>query len=164
MPAYGGLLLGAKSPKFTVRVTQKHIDDAIECDAYHCMIADAVTESFPGKRAKRQASYVSVDLQTIRFSDLDKRQKYRYLTPRRVQKMILDFDAGRKDAIKPMTFTIEEGQVYATGWRAQRAPSSKRTPSRTPTGPRKTPMPPQMRRFGLCLFQGHKGRHNAAEA
>src|SRR5262249_16706467 len=47
-------------PRVTVEVMQQHIDQAMEKDSNHCMIAEAIKETLP------KATHVSVDLQTIR--------------------------------------------------------------------------------------------------
>ena len=51
------------SPQLTINVTEADIAKAIKRDSNHCMIADAIKHTVPGVRN------VSVDLQTIRWSD-----------------------------------------------------------------------------------------------
>lgn len=82
-----------------VRVTEAHIKNGIAKDSHHCMIADAVKECCP------TAQYITVDLQTIRFTDPAKRQRVKYLTPAAAQSALLKFDRGDK-TIRPFTFAL----------------------------------------------------------
>jgi hypothetical protein len=76
------------STSYTIRVTDEIITQATARDSSHCMIAEAVKASIPG------VARVSVDLQTIRFTKDGKR--YTFLTPRRGQEVLIDFDQGRR--------------------------------------------------------------------
>jgi murein DD-endopeptidase MepM/ murein hydrolase activator NlpD len=80
--------------RVTIQVTADDIATAIPKDSGHCAIADAIARQIPG--AKR----VSVDLQTIRWSDADTR--YTYLTPRAAQLFLLAFDQGNEDYCQPL--------------------------------------------------------------
>lgn len=91
------------APRATVQVTQHEIDTAVPRDSGHCMIADAV------KRAIPHAKGISVDLQSIRFTDREKNLRYTFLTPRSAQLALLDFDAGRKP--EPFAFQLRGAMV-----------------------------------------------------
>jgi hypothetical protein len=52
------------------------------------MVADAVKRAFPN------AIRIRVDLQTIRWTDPVKQERYIYLTPAQAQQYIIAFDAG----------------------------------------------------------------------
>lgn len=93
----------ALAPRLTVEVTHEIISQSVQRDSSHCMIADAVRAAFP------TATHVSVDLQTIRFSDPDKNLRYTYLTPRSGQIGLVEFDQGI--APVPMRFQLRNGQV-----------------------------------------------------
>jgi hypothetical protein len=95
-------------PQFMVHVTQADIDVAIPANSGHCMIADAVKRAFSRSR-RRSAFAVSVDLQTIRFTNLEKRVRYVYLTPPVAQRGLLQFDQGIKPT--PFSFRLRHGQV-----------------------------------------------------
>lgn len=95
------------SPQLKVELTREGIDAAKERDSSHCMIAEAVKTAFPG------AAYVSVDLQTIRFSDPEKHLRYTYLTPRTAQIALVNFDQGRTP--EPFAFRLGRGQVTRSG-------------------------------------------------
>ena len=73
-----------------VEVTEEVIADSIQRDSSHCMIADAVRKAVP------TASYVAVDLQTIRFTDKENRRRYVFLTPRKAQELLVKFDQGER--------------------------------------------------------------------
>jgi hypothetical protein len=92
-----------KAPRVIVEVTQDLIDNSIERDSSHCMIAEAVKLAYPA------AQRVSVDLQTIRFSDPNRRLRYVYLTPRTGQLALVDFDQGTPP--EPFDMRLQSGQV-----------------------------------------------------
>lgn len=98
-----------RSPRVTIDVTTDLIEGSKERDSSHCMIAEAVKAAVPG------ASFVSVDLQTIRFSDPKKRLRYTYLTPRSAQIALIEFDQGM--APEPFSFQLRHGQVTFSGQR-----------------------------------------------
>jgi hypothetical protein len=55
-------------------VRRNHIDEAIKNDSHHCMIHDAIKEYLG-------VQFISVDTQSIRFSDPATKERYVYLTP-----------------------------------------------------------------------------------
>lgn len=99
----------ARAPKVVLPVTMEQIETATKADSSHCMIADAIKAAVPG------AANVSVDLQTIRFSDPKKRRRYVYLTPRRAQEALIEFDQGR--GVEPFEVTLRGGHVTAMNQR-----------------------------------------------
>ena len=78
------------SPNFVIRVTQQIIDTAVPKDSNHCMVADAIKAALP------EAASVTVDLQSVRFSDPSRGLRYVYLTPRIAQEALILFDEGMK--------------------------------------------------------------------
>jgi len=96
-----------RAPRLDVQVTQEHIDNAIRRDSGHCMIADAVRDAIPS------ATWVSVDLATIRYTDEARGQRFIYLTPGYAQKALLQWD----DGVKPEPFRIRQNaaQIVMTG-------------------------------------------------
>lgn len=96
-----------RAPRFTLKVDAETIAESCERDSSHCMIAESVRVSFPN--AKR----ISVDLQTIRFSDADKGLRYTYLTPRTAQIALIDFDQGRPP--EPFEVRLSGGMVTRAG-------------------------------------------------
>lgn len=95
------------SPRVRVHVTQEIIDASTRRDSSHCMIADAIKAAVP------EAAYVSVDLATIRFTDLNAGCRYVYLTPRHAQSALLAFDQGKKP--EPFTVQLSGAHVLMTG-------------------------------------------------
>ena len=95
------------SPIVKVDVTQEIIDDSCQRDSSHCMIAEAVREALP------TATYISVDLATIRFTDPQAGRRYIYLTPRKAQEEILRFDQGEKS--EPFSIKLQGAHVLPTG-------------------------------------------------
>jgi hypothetical protein len=139
--------LGA--PRFDVTITTALIVQSEKRDSSHCMIADGV------KLARPKARFVSVDIQTIRFSEKGKR--YVYLTPRRAQVALVRFDQGLPtEAFK---FQLRNGQSTSshTPKKTVRAHLRKpRAPGAVPDkiGGRTPPRVPITRRsFGLRAMQ-----------
>ena len=91
-------LLPKRAPRGKVDILQEHIDEGIRRNSSYCAIAEAVKLAFP------QASKVSVDLQTIRWSDREKGLRYQYLTPPIAQQYLLNFDDGIK--CRPFSFNL----------------------------------------------------------
>lgn len=112
-----------RPPRIDFQVTQKHIDDAVPRDSGHCMIADALRDAYP------QATYVSVDLATIRFTDESAGFRYIYLTPGYAQKALIDWDAGEK----PEPFRVRQNcsQVTLTGSARKRRKTEREEEERT---------------------------------
>lgn len=114
-----------RSRRVDVEVTPEVIKTAVEGDSGHCMIADAVKAAVPNARN------ISVDLQTIRFSDPVKRMRYVYLTPRMAQLALVDFDGGEKP--EPFTFRLDRAHIVA-----MKDPGAAKDPKRTAMTPAKT--------------------------
>lgn len=85
-------------------VTEQIIDNATQRDSAHCVIADAIRATIP------EATRISVDLQTIRFTDTTNSRRYIWLTPPAAQMAILGFDQG----IRPKAGRIRLGQPIQT--------------------------------------------------
>ena len=64
-----GALAGTKIKKLKIDVTEDMIRESMPKDSSHCMIATAVKAAATNKRMR--ISKVLVDVQTIRFTDLD---------------------------------------------------------------------------------------------
>lgn len=92
-----------RAPRVELKVTEDEIRVAVQKDSSHCLWAEAVRVAYP------DASHISVDLQSIRFSDRKKRLRYTYLTPRPIQVGIVDFDQGVTP--EPVTCLLRNGQV-----------------------------------------------------
>jgi hypothetical protein len=100
------------APRVRVKVSDETIEGSKKRNSSHCMTAEGVRASFPG------ATHVSVDIQTIRFTDKAAGARYTYLTPRAVQVAIIRFDQGEE--VKGFSFTLSNGQVTSYGSRQQR--------------------------------------------
>lgn len=92
-----------RPPRVKVNITQELVEQSKLADSSHCMIAEAVKIAYP------DATKVSVDLQTIRFSNPAKRVRYIYLTPRLAQIALVQFDQGRE--VEPFSFTLAGAHV-----------------------------------------------------
>jgi hypothetical protein len=80
------------SPRLTIPVDEDRIDEAVRRDSRHCWIAEAISAVVPDMTA------ITVDLQTIRFTDPAKRLRYAYLTPRSCHIALIEFDQGERPA------------------------------------------------------------------
>ena len=77
------------------------------------MIAEAIRDARP------DAQFVSVDIQTIRFSIPFKRIRCTYLTPRIAQLALVRFDQGR--SLEPFQFHLRNAHVTAMFERKSKA-------------------------------------------
>src|SRR5271170_4180133 len=91
------------APRVAIAVTRDIIEDAVVRDSSHCMIAQAVRSAVPNAKS------ISVDLQTIRWSDAELGLRYTYLTPRVAQVALIDFDQAKSP--KEFAFQLRQGQV-----------------------------------------------------
>ncbi len=105
-----------RAPWVVIDVSDERIKEAVPRDSSHCMIAEAVKASYPG------AAKVSVDLQTIRFSDPKRGLRFTYLTPRVAQVALIKFDQGILP--EPMSFRLRGGMVTRAGSRLPKTPAS----------------------------------------
>lgn len=79
-----------------IPITQEIINNAVQRDSSHCVVADAIKAALPDARR------VTVDLQTIRWTMPDGTRLV-YLTPAPQQRQIVNFDQG---------FVPEPGDMY----------------------------------------------------
>ena len=100
------------SPRLKVTVTDEIIETSKRRSSSHCMTAEAVRAAYP------DASRVSVDMQTIRFTNPKRGLRFVYLTPPKVQHAIILFDKGET----PMAFDfrLANGHVVLAGKKASR--------------------------------------------
>jgi len=92
-------------PNVTVNVTQEIIDNAIEANSSHCVIADSLKAALAAISSHRYKN-VSVDLATIRVTDKVNEKRYIYFTPQKCQRLIAQFDQGLREVITPIQFRL----------------------------------------------------------
>lgn len=97
-------ILRQMAPRVIVDVPGEIIATAIRNSSGHCMISASIQVAIP------DASYISTDLQTIRWTNLKKRERYVYLTPPVAQQALIKFDRGDED-ILPFRFRLYQGQT-----------------------------------------------------
>jgi hypothetical protein len=91
-----------------ISVLQKHLDEALRANSSHCAIAMAIADALPNARR------ISVDLQTIRWTDCKKGIRYCFLTPHVAQTdVIIPFDQG--EACKPVRFRVKPAFITRVG-------------------------------------------------
>jgi hypothetical protein len=86
-----------------LQVTQEQIKRATPKNSSHCMIAESLKQTFEWARK------VTVDLQTIRFTDSRNHLRYEYLTPRPAQEALVDFDWGT--TVEPFSITLRTPRI-----------------------------------------------------
>ena len=96
-----------RAPRLRLEITEELIEAGVTRSSSHCPIAEAVRVAFP------EARQISVDLQTIRFTDPKRGLRYIYLTPRVGQVGLVSTDDGVRPA--PYSMTIQGGQVVKSG-------------------------------------------------
>jgi hypothetical protein len=95
--------------KLDLDVTEEIIKRSIRKDSAHCMIAESIRAAYPS------ASFIAVDLQTIRFTDVEKGFRFIYLTPRNVAIALANYDYGEEPA--PFKVTLKGAHVVKAGHR-----------------------------------------------
>jgi hypothetical protein len=121
-----------------LRVNAKTIRESTVADSHQCMIANTIAEQIPN------AKYISVDTQSIRYTNVKTGRRHIYLTPPVAQKAILAFDAGKP--VKPFTLSLNQGVTRKIRRQPDSAPiKSSRHYARNP----KRVMPAREREFGL---------------
>ena len=102
-----------------ITVAQKYIDAAMERNSSHCATADAIKEQVP------EARHISVDLQTIRWTDRTKGLRYVFLTPHAIQtNIIIPFDQGLREDCKPATVRMKPAYVCKSGKKRRHTPDN----------------------------------------
>lgn len=131
-----------------IHVDDEHIAHAQRKNSHHCMIADALKSAIP------EAKFISVDLQSIRFSIFDETRyreesvgtRYSYFTPTIAQHALLQFDQGKK--LRGFDFTMRSGVKRIIPWpKKDKAKRSHQT-----KGTRKHIIRKE-REFGIRMFE-----------
>ena len=108
---------GLRAPRHKIKVNEEVISTARRANSAHCVGADAIKWQVP------HAANISVDLQTVRYSDRTRGERYVYLTPRILQECIIAWDAGQVP--KPFNFSLLGASVHLT---QRKQPNGKRRP------------------------------------
>ena len=94
-------------PRYVVEVTKELFEAAKRRSSSHCMFAEALKKADPRLRS------VAVDIQTIRATLPEKGERYTWLTPRKCQLAIIEYDDG--EPFKPFSFHLRRGQTTRAG-------------------------------------------------
>lgn len=97
-----GERLVSNTPRVKLTISDEHIDRGINSSG-HCAIAEAVKEQVPN------AQRISVDVQSIRWTDKERGLRFCYLTPRIGQIIILQNDRAIRP--KPTSFWLRGATV-----------------------------------------------------
>ena len=110
-------------PQIKVIVTQEIIDNAIESNSAHCVVADAIKASLL-TRGNGRYKGVSVDLGQIRITDKKLNKRFVWFTPHLCQRAITQFDQGKRKWLQPFHFWLRYPiQVLAARSRTGLEPS-----------------------------------------
>jgi hypothetical protein len=102
------------SGRATISVEQKHIDESLKASSSHCAIAEAIRDAIPW------ATYISIDLQSCRWTDSKRGIRYCFLTPHAAQELVINFDQGNLDKLVPITFSMKPCTITKSGARYAR--------------------------------------------
>jgi hypothetical protein len=102
------------SGRATISVEQKHIDESLKASSSHCAIAEAIRDAIPW------ATYISIDLQSCRWTDSKRGIRYFFLTPHIAQELVINFDQGNLDKLVPVTFSMRPCTITTAGARYAR--------------------------------------------
>jgi hypothetical protein len=102
------------SGRATIAVEQRHIDESLKASSSHCAIAEAIRDAIPW------ATYISIDLQSCRWTDSKRRIIYCFLTPHIAQELVINFDRGNLDKLVPITFSMRPCTITKSGARYAR--------------------------------------------
>jgi hypothetical protein len=105
-----------KNGRIAIPVEQSHIARALERDSSHCAVAEAIKAAIP------DATFVAVDLQTVRFSR--KGLRYVFLTPHLARDCIIAFDQGERDKLQPFTLKLRPAVIAKAGKKRTHTPSN----------------------------------------
>jgi hypothetical protein len=98
-----------RNGRLFVEVIEEHIAKALERCSSHCIVAMAVASALP------HARHISVDLQSIRFTDPKKQLRYTFLTPHLARDIVIGFDQGERDKLKPVRFSMKPAIIAQSG-------------------------------------------------
>jgi hypothetical protein len=113
-----------------ISVEQPHIDKAMRANSSHCAIAMAIAEQVP------TAKFISVDVQTIRYSCSKRKLRFVFLTPHAAQALVIGFDQGDAEACKPVSFSMKPAFITKIGQKRTHAPSNEELKGLKPRWPR----------------------------
>lgn len=128
------------TPVVTVRVTRRHITDAIKCSGSKCMIAEALADAY----GRDRALFIKVDATGIQFSDPERDRRFLYFHTTKTIRAFLRWDQGLP--VAPFTVVLRDGQVRKRnhgGANVTRTTPRKTTRRRTRAG---------VRKFGVCQY------------
>ena len=128
------------SPRVTVSVTKRAIDQGIRSDAAYCVVAEALRQVLPPETRN-----ISVDMGSIRWTDPVKNIRYAYICPRVCQIALVRFDRGVRP--EPFTFNLRQAAHLSRG-KVRPSPAQIETAAlKKLAGKKRTPnLPPEKRR------------------
>jgi hypothetical protein len=101
-----------------ISVDDAHIAESLQRSSSACAIAEALKEQIPN------AVHVSIDLATCRWTDRVKKLRYVALTPVCAQELIVNFDQGLREKLKPISFDLKPVIIARSGQRRRQVPEA----------------------------------------
>ncbi len=134
-----------------ISVTRDIIDNAIQKNSRHCMLADAVVAHFGGP-AKCQ--YPRVDIRRgVAFTLAATGERHYYpIIPQEAALNLRVFDTVGAKAIKPFNMVLSKGWIQKAGWKGSHPHATRRGRTYRRGGTRAIPMPPKERIVGIQLY------------
>jgi hypothetical protein len=99
--------------RVAVSLTQQHIDESMQRNSSHCAGVAAIKAAVP------DATFVSVDVATVRFSR--KGVRYTCLTPTILQQFVIDYDQG--NPVSPIEFALRAAFIARAGKARRETPT-----------------------------------------
>jgi hypothetical protein len=131
------------SPRLAFEVTAEHIAAGVRRHSSRCMVAQALSEAYPGFTG------VTADVQTVRATDPVRQLRYIYLTPPEAALPIIQFDEG----VVPRPFSV---LLRRAAWITRNSQWG------SVKGPRAEPVTKAPKRGGLR--SGETGKKSASQA
>jgi hypothetical protein len=101
-----------------ISVGDAHIAESLQRSSSACAIAEALKQQIVN------ATHVSVDLATIRWTDRVKQIRYVCLTPMCAQELIVNFDQGLREKLQPISFDLKPAIIARAGPKRRQVPEA----------------------------------------
>jgi hypothetical protein len=99
-------------------VEDTHIAESLQRSSSACAIAEALKQQIPN------ATHVSVDLATIRWTDRVRHIRYVCLTPMCAQELVVNFDQGLREKLQPISFDLKPVLITRSGQKRRQVPDA----------------------------------------
>jgi hypothetical protein len=102
-----------------IKVLDEHIRKSLMANSSHCTVAMAIKSALP------DAKFISVDIQSVRFTQDGTR--FTFLTPHLARAIIINTDQDNREAIQPCEFSMKPVHVAKAGKSRRHVPTMLRS-------------------------------------